>query len=97
MRTCEPKELECVKNNSGEENNCMQICHGLFITGFERRKFDEKQSKEILSKIKKDYAKYKAKKSITFRGNTYYRCRFKNLLFFYLHPVFFQPLIGKMI
>ena len=55
-----PQMMKCVKNITINEKDCLNSCEGLFITGFERREFEEDQDKRIKSLVNDDYEKYKA-------------------------------------
>ena len=63
---CNPQKIKCVKKIYVEEQECLQKCQGLFITGLERRKFDDLHEKFLLSKIVKDYSRYKATKAVDY-------------------------------
>ena len=73
---CHPDQLPCVKNISVDDNDCVQSCEGVFITGYDRRDFDEHTRKLILSKVKVEYGKYKADESLTFVGNDHFGGQF---------------------
>ena len=57
---CPPERLGCVKNISVTDNECLNSCEGLYITGFERRKFNKDKLEALLSKVEEDYELYKA-------------------------------------
>ena len=58
---CPPEKLSCVKNISvSSDNDCLNKCDGLYITGYERLKFEEDQVEAIMSKIEDDYEFYKS-------------------------------------
>ena len=71
VQMCPPAQLKCVKNISVDEHNCLQSCEGLFITGYDRRGFNDVQKWKILSKISKEYSDYKANKSIEYKSYVY--------------------------
>ena len=52
-------------NISISDNECLNKCDGLFITGFERREFEQEQVEEILSNIMDDYELYKSGSNLT--------------------------------
>ena len=54
-----PQMMKCVKNITINEKDCLNSCEGLFLTGIERREFEEVN--KILSLVTEDYEKYKAK------------------------------------
>lgn len=56
--------LQCVKNISVSDNECLKKCDGLFITGIDRREFDKEQVEEILSEVNDDYEQHKTGRNI---------------------------------
>ena len=54
-----PKKMDCVKNISTYDNDCLNRCEGLFITGFERREFEKDQVDKVVSLVKNEYEKFK--------------------------------------
>ena len=69
---CKPAQLNCVETISVDDNNCLQSCEGLFITGYERREFNDVQKRKILSKITEEYKNYKANESIRYARYPFY-------------------------
>jgi len=49
--------------------HCLTKCDGLFITGIERREFDQQQLETILSKVKDDYEKFKTGNKVKMPSN----------------------------
>ena len=56
-----PEMMKCVKNISVKDSECLNSCEGLFITGIDRREFEEREVNKTLSLVTEDYEKYKAK------------------------------------
>ena len=44
------------------QNDCLQSCEGLFVTGFERKEFEESERELYLSEVKDNYETYTAGK-----------------------------------
>ena len=59
-KVCSPDELECVKMISVSDNDCLNSCEGLFITGFDRREYEPDEVKDIMSLVMEDYEFYKS-------------------------------------
>ena len=58
--------MKCVKMIEASDNDCLNRCDGLFITGVERTEFDQDQVRDILSKVEDDYIKYKTGRDLEF-------------------------------
>ena len=58
-------ELECVKSIPVSDSECLNSCEGLFITGFDRREFDQEQVDGIMSKVSGEYEFYKSGANFT--------------------------------
>ena len=58
--------MKCVKSLAVDENDCLNKCDGLFITGVEKRGFEQEQVENILSIIKDDYEKYKSGENLEY-------------------------------
>ena len=55
-----PEKLKCVRNISITDNDCLNKCDGLFITGYDRLDFEADQVEQILAIVKTDYEFYKS-------------------------------------
>ena len=51
--------MKCIKNVHISDNDCLNKCDGLFITGVDRREFEKNQVEDILSQVEDDYEKFK--------------------------------------
>lgn len=65
--------MKCVENIPVDDVTCLQSCEGLFVTAFDRREFDDKTTRSIMSKIENDYSQYKSKESVSFHGNANFK------------------------
>ena len=63
---CPPAKMMCVKMVEVSDNDCLNKCDGLFITGVDTKEFEQDQVKDILSKVNDDYEKYKTGRNIEY-------------------------------
>ena len=62
--------MKCVKNITVYDKECLNKCDGLFITGIERREFDQEKVDKILAKVEDDYERYKTGANLQLPGES---------------------------
>ena len=66
MPKCQPDQLQCVKEITVEDEKCLKSCEGLYVTSYFKSKLGEDAFADFWSKVKADYMKYKARKTVNF-------------------------------